>query len=93
MDKRTAEGAGGKGPTQKGSRNGNRSAGKRVTMTDVARLAGCSQSTVSVVLNNTPGIRISRETRQRVIRRRRARSVTRSFPDMRRSPTGRGRSR
>ncbi|MEP0324440.1 LacI family DNA-binding transcriptional regulator [Bauldia litoralis] len=41
--------------------------GKRVTMTDVARLAGCSQSTVSVVLNNTPGIRISKTTRARVI--------------------------
>lgn len=35
-------------------------------MTDVARAAGCSQSTVSVVLNNTPGIRISRATRERV---------------------------
>jgi LacI family transcriptional regulator len=44
-----------------------RSAGKRVTMTDVARLAGCSQSTVSVVLNNTPNIRIARDTRERVI--------------------------
>ena len=44
-----------------------RGAGKRVTMTDVARLAACSQSTVSVVLNNTPGIRISHETRDRVI--------------------------
>jgi len=44
-----------------------RGSGKRVTMTDVARLAGCSQSTVSVVLNNTPGIRISRATRDRVI--------------------------
>lgn len=39
---------------------------KRVTMTDVAQLAGCSQSTVSVVLNGTPGIKISRETRRRV---------------------------
>lgn len=44
-----------------------RGAGKRVTMTDVARQSACSQSTVSVVLNNTPGIRISRETRDRVI--------------------------
>ncbi len=44
-----------------------RAGGKRVTMTDVARIAGCSQSTVSVVLNSTPGIRISRETRERVI--------------------------
>lgn len=40
--------------------------GKRVTMTDVAQRAGCSQSTVSVVLNGTPGIKISAETRQRV---------------------------
>ncbi|WP_193367818.1 LacI family DNA-binding transcriptional regulator [Pelagibius marinus] len=35
-------------------------------MTDVARVAGCSQSTVSVVLNETPGIRISDRTRRRV---------------------------
>lgn len=39
---------------------------RRVTMTDVARLAECSQSTVSVVLNNTPGIHISAATRERV---------------------------
>src|SRR5215207_4941868 len=38
----------------------------RVTMTDVARLAECSQSTVSVVLNNTRGIHISTSTRERV---------------------------
>jgi len=47
---------------------GIRGPGKRITMTDVARLAACSQSTVSVVLNNTPGIRISKETRERVIK-------------------------
>ncbi len=41
--------------------------GKRVTMTDVARAASCSQSTVSVVLNNTPRIKISAETRNRVL--------------------------
>lgn len=35
-------------------------------MTDVARLAECSQSTVSVVLNNTPAIHISPTTRERV---------------------------
>jgi LacI family transcriptional regulator len=40
---------------------------KRVTMTDVARAAGCSQSTVSVVLNNTPNIKISAKTRNRVL--------------------------
>ena len=45
-----------------------RTVGKRVTMTDIARLAGCSQSTVSVVLNNTPNIRISKETRERVLK-------------------------
>jgi len=39
---------------------------KQVTMTDVARAAGCSQSTVSVVLNDTQGIKISRTTRERV---------------------------
>jgi LacI family transcriptional regulator len=39
---------------------------RRVTMTDVARLAECSQSTVSVVLNNTQGIHISAATRERV---------------------------
>lgn len=39
---------------------------KRVTMTDVAQQAGVSQSTVSVVLNGTPGIKISRQTRKRV---------------------------
>jgi len=39
----------------------------RVTMTDIARAAGCSQATVSFVLNNSPGIRLSQQTRQRVI--------------------------
>jgi LacI family transcriptional regulator len=35
-------------------------------MTDVARRASCSQSTVSVVLNKTPGIKISEQTKRRV---------------------------
>jgi LacI family transcriptional regulator len=35
-------------------------------MTDVARLAGVSQSSVSLVLNETQGARLSRETRERV---------------------------
>jgi LacI family transcriptional regulator len=39
---------------------------RRITMTDVAREAGCSQATVSFVLNNAPGIKLSAETRQRV---------------------------
>lgn len=36
-------------------------------MTDIARAAGCSQATVSFVLNNTPGMKLSAETRQRVL--------------------------
>ncbi len=40
---------------------------RRVTMTDVAQVAGCSQTTVSFVLNDTPGITISAATRERVI--------------------------
>nr|WP_248306077.1 MULTISPECIES: LacI family DNA-binding transcriptional regulator [unclassified Devosia] len=42
------------------------STGRRVTMTDIARAAGCSQATVSFVLNNTAGMKLSAETRQRV---------------------------
>jgi LacI family transcriptional regulator len=41
---------------------------KRVTMTDVANLAQCSQSTVSVVLSSQPKVRISRATTERVLR-------------------------
>jgi DNA-binding FadR family transcriptional regulator len=44
-----------------------RRTGHRVTMTDVAREAGCSQTTVSVVLGGETSIRISPETRRRVI--------------------------
>lgn len=40
---------------------------RRVTMTDIAQAAGCSQATVSFVLNRTPGIKISAQTRDRVI--------------------------
>ncbi|WP_027032461.1 LacI family DNA-binding transcriptional regulator [Mesorhizobium loti] len=44
----------------------------RVTMTDIARAAGCSQATVSFVLNNSPGIRLSQQTRNRVVEAARA---------------------
>lgn len=39
---------------------------RRVTMTDVAKLAGVSQSSVSLALNNMTGARLSDATRQRV---------------------------
>lgn len=40
---------------------------RRPTMTDVAKLAGVSQSSVSLVLNRMTGARISEATRERVI--------------------------
>ncbi len=40
---------------------------KRVTANDVAELAGVSRTTVSFVLNNVPGMRISEETRRKVL--------------------------
>src|SRR5712672_1614264 len=39
---------------------------RRPTMTDVARIAGVSQSSVSLVLNQMTGARISETTRTRV---------------------------
>ncbi|MEM9717507.1 MAG: LacI family DNA-binding transcriptional regulator [Pseudomonadota bacterium] len=42
-------------------------AGSRVTMRDIARVAGCSQPTVSFVLNNNSTVKISDQTRQRVL--------------------------
>ena len=41
---------------------------RRVTMTDVARAASCSQSTVSFVLNDNHSVQISEATRRRVRR-------------------------
>ncbi|MGI9387699.1 MAG: LacI family DNA-binding transcriptional regulator [Methyloligellaceae bacterium] len=39
---------------------------QRVTMHDIARVAGCSQPTVSIVLNNNDSIKISEKTKERV---------------------------
>jgi AraC-like DNA-binding protein len=61
----------GKNDKAGGERRG-RQAGRRPTMTDVARLAGVSQSSVSLVLNNMTGARISDLTRERVIAAARA---------------------
>lgn len=41
---------------------------KRVTSHDVAKLAGVSRSVVSAVLNDTPGIGVSPQTREAVLR-------------------------
>ena len=46
---------------------GSRKTNKRVTMMDVAKAAGCSQATVSVVLNSVTDIKISSELRTRVL--------------------------
>ena len=43
-----------------------RARSEQVTMTDVAKAADCSQSTVSIILRRTPGYNISAETRRRV---------------------------
>ena len=54
----------------------------RPTMTDIARLAGVSQSSVSLILNQMSGTRISAETRQRVMQS--ARELGYALPGMRR---------
>lgn len=46
---------------------GFKSGNRRVTMVDVAREAGCSQTTVSFVLNKSTDVRLSSQTRERVL--------------------------
>jgi LacI family transcriptional regulator len=59
-----------------------KTSGRRPTMTDVARLADVSQSSVSLVLNKMTGARISDATRERVIRA--AREIGYTLPRERR---------
>ena len=61
------------------------------TMTDVARLAGVSQSCVSLVLNDAPGARVPESTRLRVIRA--ARKLGYELPGPRRQCRRRNRIR
>ncbi len=56
-----------KGTTRNEPRRFSADAPRRVTMTDIARLAGCSQATVSFVLNKANGVKISEAMRNRVI--------------------------
>lgn len=51
----------------KGTGIGKVSGKSRVTMQDIARVAGCSQSTVSFVLNANSSVKISEATRRRVL--------------------------
>jgi LacI family transcriptional regulator len=59
-----------------------KSSGGRPTMTDIARIAGVSQSSVSLVLNDMTGARISAETRQKV--KEAANKIGYALPNVRR---------
>ena len=53
---------------------------KRATSKDVAKLAGVSQTTVSFVMNNTPNVSLSEETRKKCAGRSKSTSVYSKFP-------------
>lgn len=60
-----------------------RHSSRRPTMTDVARIAGVSQSSVSIILNRTNGARVSEATRNKVIKV--AAQIGYSLPSLRRT--------
>src|SRR5215217_5077471 len=65
----------------KNTGNGAKDQRRRVTMTDIAKAAGCSQATVSFVLNRTEGMKLSQQTRERVLETARAMGyVSPTFP-------------
>lgn len=49
------------------ARRDDRSVQKRVKMVDIARVANVSRTSVSLILNQVPGVRIAEATRQRVL--------------------------
>lgn len=63
---------------------------ERVTMQDIARVAGCSQSTVSFVLNGNTSANISEATRMRVLQVARELGYALATSARRGQPTARG---
>jgi len=63
---RQVPGKAGVKPAEASARADDRAPARRPTMTDVANLAGVSQTTVSLVLNHADGARLSAQTRERV---------------------------
>ncbi len=53
--------------------------GKRVTITDLARITGFSKTTISHVVNNTPGARIRPETRDMILKSAREHNYVPNF--------------
>ncbi len=78
-------------PEQSGAAEEELKPGHRATMMDVARAAGVSQSSVSLVLNGMTGARISDATRERVFAA--ARELGYSLPFMRRTSAAPARGR
>jgi LacI family transcriptional regulator len=79
----TSAGVGGRARVVSARGNGDHATGRRKpTMTDVARVAGVSQTSVSLILNRMVGARISEATRERVVEA--AREIGYELPGSRR---------